>query len=68
MDRLSTSAYLHSATLPDLQRGSPPYPPSVCEAARGQTRDPSPASTLFLSVVVWAVVWAAFASLSSWLK
>ena len=68
MDRISASARLHSATLPDLRRGSALYAPSVCEAARGQTSDTSSARTLFLSLVVWAVVWAAFASLSSWLK
>ena len=65
MDREFTSKRLYSAASSDLQQ-SLPTAPSVHEAARGRTGGTSSAGLLLLSLGIWAAVWAALASLSSW--
>ena len=68
MERQFASARLYSAVPLDLQHRSLPSALSVYEAAGGQTMGTSSAGLLLLSLGVWVAVWAALASLSSWLR
>ena len=68
MDRKFASTRRYSAAPSAFQHRSPLSARSIYEAAGGQTRGTSSAGLLLLSLGVWAAVWAALASLSSWLR
>jgi hypothetical protein len=68
MDRSLASARLYSIAPPDLLYRSPPFARSVNKATCEQTGGPSSPGLLLLSLGIWAAVWTALASLSSWLR
>jgi hypothetical protein len=68
MDRKFASACLYSAAPPGLQHRPLLLARSVYEAAGGRIRGTSSGGLLLLSLGVWAVVWAALASLAAWLR
>jgi hypothetical protein len=68
MDREFAFSRLYFATPSDLQHRLPPSARPTHWAADGHIKGTSAGGLLVLSLGVWAAIWAALASVSSWLR